>query len=561
MRRPPRLLLHGSMKASFFFPMLLLLSSSSRFLSSCHAFLQTPTRRCFGASSFRMSDTTNNNNAWESMITSPILLQRLKDELPVIYKSGPSEIQALAFEDIQEKQNVILGAETGTGKTLAYLLPWMNALLEERQNAAADESSSSKWDTVQAYAKAVVLVPNKELVQQVLRMALPLAGGSAALVYDGKLLQDNHADDDSLIRLAILPGGMNEPNDYAPFRRCTKPLDLIVSTPAALGPWALNPKHVALFADIQSLIVDEADMLLDGGYVRALEQVLMGFRRADRTIHPTEQRATQYIFVAATLPDSGLRSVDAYLKKKFPSAKYITTANLHNAKHEGLLETQWIALDSKQERMKAVVEMLSLHQQQQDTDGDKTMIFLNSVQDVENASAALQKAGIPVLKYHAKLNLSERTETLDTFRSSTSGQTQILVCTDLASRGLDVPDVTLVIQLQFATNVVTHLHRMGRCGRKNHSKKGRGIIFYSEQEEPLVDVVRQAEEQQEKMTLQQDVMEELTDDLDAEENTTEQPSPSDLAKVQQAFSRKRGFTKKRKKLRRLEEEEEQQQPY
>lgn len=542
----------------FLFPMLLLVSSSSsfssfRFFSSCHAFIQTPTKRLY-ASSLRLRLSETNHNAWDSLITSPILLQRLQDKLPAIYQSGPSEIQSLGFQTIQQGQNVILGAETGTGKTLAYLLPWMNALLEERrqQQSATDKS---KWDTVQAYAKAVVLVPNKELVQQVLRMALPLAGGQAALVYDGKLLQDN-ADDDSLIRLAVLPGGMNEPNDYAPFRRCTKPLDLIVSTPAALGPWALNPKHVALFADIQSLIVDEADMLLDGGYVRALEQVLMGFRRADRTIHPTEQRPTQYVFVAATLPDSGLRSVDAYLKKKFPSAQYITTANLHNAKHEGLLETQWIALDSKQERMKAVVEMLSLHQQQQH-DGEKIMIFLNSVQDVENASAALQKAGIPVLKYHAKLNLSERTETLDTFRSSTSEQTQFLVCTDLASRGLDVPDVTLVIQLQFATNVVTHLHRMGRCGRRNHSKKGRGIIFYSEQEEPLVDVVRQAEEQQEKMTLQQDVMEELTDDLD-EESATE-PSPSDLAKVQQAFSRKRGFTKKRKKLRRLEEEEQQQQ--
>ncbi|GAX11481.1 hypothetical protein FisN_22Lh166 [Fistulifera solaris] len=528
--------------------MLLSSSSSFRFLSSYRAFSTTKRPLASSASSRSLSQ-----NDWTSLITSPILLQRLQSELPTIYRSGPSEIQSLAFSSLQEGRNVILGAETGTGKTLAYLLPWMNAVLEERAR-----TNSSQWDAVQAYAKAVVLVPNKELVQQVVRMALPLAGGPSALMYDGKVLQEND-EDDSLIRLAVLPGGMDEPNDFAPFRRCTKPLDLIVSTPAALGPWALNPKHVAFFADIQTLIVDEADMLLDGGYVRALEQVLMGFRRADRTIHSTEQRPTQYVFVAATLPDSGLRSVDAYLKKKFPSAEYITTANLHNAKHEGLLETQWIALESKQERMKAVVEMLSLHQQQHDTDGEKIMIFLNSVQDVENASAALQRAGISVLKYHAKLNLQERTETLETFRQSTAkGQSSILVCTDLASRGLDVPDVTLVIQLQFATNVVTHLHRMGRCGRRNHSKKGRGIIFYSEKEEPLVNVVRQAEEQQEKMILQQDVMEELTDYSDAEENVT-QPLSSDLAKVQQAFSRKRGFTKKRKKLRRLEEGEEQRQ--
>lgn len=525
-----------------------LLVSSSRFL--CRAFfLQTP--KLYSSSSSSSRRLLSQTNQWNELITSPILLQRLQDQLPAIYQSGPTEIQSLSFQAIQQGHSAIVGAETGTGKTLAYLLPFMNAVLEERQQQQQTTSTSTTWDTVQAYARAVVLVPNKELVQQVLRMALPLAGGPAALVYDGTTLQDTTTNNDdnnnNLIRLAVLPGGLKEPNDYVPFRRSTQPLDLIVTTPAALGPWALSPKHVALFADIQTLFVDEADMLLDGGYVRALEQVLMGFRRA------ASQQSTQYIFVAATLPDAGLRSVDAYLKKKFPAAQYITTANLHNAKHEGLLETQWYEVDSKQERMKVVVEMLQ--QQQQQEEEEKTMIFLNSVQDVENASAALQKAGISVLKYHAKLNLQERTETLEAFRSSAAaavGQ-KILVCTDLASRGLDVPDVSVVIQLQFATNVVTHLHRMGRCGRKNHTKKGRGIIFYSKQEEPLVQVVRQAEEQQEKMTLQQDVEENL---LDGDENER-----NDLAKVQQAFSRKRGFTKKRKKLRRFEEQEELEQEY
>jgi len=109
----------------------------------------------------------------------------------------------------------------------------------------------------------------------------------------------------------------------------------------------------------------------------------------------------------------------------------------------------------------------------------------------------------------------------------------ILVCTDLASRGLDVPGVTAVVQLQFAGNVVAHLHRMGRCGRAGN-KNGKGIIFYGPMEKDLVEVVQEAETQQEKMKLKGDV-------LDEEDKK---------GTVKNAFSRKRGFTKKRKKERR-----------
>lgn len=120
----------------------------------------------------------------------------------------------------------------------------------------------------------------------------------------------------------------------------------------------------------------------------------------------------------------------------------------------------------------------------------------------------------------------------------------VLVCTDLASRGLDIPGVTAVVQLQFAGNVVAHLHRMGRCGRAGN-RNGRGIVFYGAKERELVEVVRDAECQQERMILEGDV-----DELD-EESESEESVPK--GSVKNAFSRKRGFTKKRKKLRRESE--------
>lgn len=157
------------------------------------------------------------------------------------------------------------------------------------------------------------------------------------------------------------------------------------------------------------------------------------------------------------------------------------------------------------------------------------------------------RAGIDNVPYHAKIKLQERAENLDRFRRykadgehDNNNAVSVLVCTDLASRGLDVPGVTAIVQLQFAGNVVAHLHRMGRCGRAGN-RNGRGIVFYSEKERELVEVVRDAEFQQERMMLEGDV-DEIEDD--------ESGDTDSAGSVRSAFSRKRGFTKKRKKLRR-----------
>jgi superfamily II DNA/RNA helicase len=611
---------------------------------------------------------------FESMgITSPVLLQRLQ----AMGLQRPTAVQAAAFQAMDSStlwssssrrntsgnggsidiQDVTIGSETGSGKTLAYLLPLVNDILERKAAAAAAAASSpSTIGLGYDYARAIILVPNKELVQQLVRMALPLAGGPSSLVYgnfgnDASLFKgssrnaDNDVDGNNIpsherVRLAIFPGGLSEPLDFQPFRQrlmmggrntatVAEPVDLIISTPAALGPLGLNNKNIDMFADIPTLVVDEADMLLDGGYLRDLENVLLGFRRADRLVNavswgpkksdngdidedssssssiasPSSSsfmgKRTQHVFVAATLPDFGLRSVDAYLQKRFPRAVRVTMAGMHQARHSGLQsQTVWIEEESKKGRMQQLAEMLKTTSSPQNGSssssssskngllGAKVMVFLNSVDDVEGASQALSRAGINALPYHAKLPLEERTKTLDRFRKykNSSGSSSmndnkkqkknidedgapvaVLVCTDLAARGLDVPGVDVVVQLQFATNVVSHLHRMGRCGRRvldatsndNHNVlvgEGRGIVFYGSTEKHLVRVVQKAEEQQESMVLEGAEVDPAVEEdegkdgegVDSNTATAEAAAGS----VKDAFSRKRGFTKKLKKLKR-----------
>lgn len=539
-------------------------------------------------------------------IQSPILLERIAK----LGLEHPTKVQAESFATIQRGSrsnrgrnddnndnaskisskaiNVILGSETGSGKTLAYLLPLLDDILTQKRQLQQKHEKEDKGQTMKRlsydYARAIVLVPNKELVQQVLRMAIPLCGGPQSVIwnagvvlpendYNNKKNQASHSPPHEQIRLAVFPGGLAEPLDFKPFRDSIAlgggteaPIDILISTPAALGPLALKPKHIDMFADIETLVVDEADMLLDGGYIRPLENVLMGFRRADRLDPSMGVPPTQHIFCAATLPNMGLKSVDAYLQRKFPYAQRVQMSGMHNARHYGLKQaTQWIGpVETKKERMERLIELLQTPSDQGGLLDEKVMVFLNSVEDVEGAQSALDRAGIPSVPYHAKIGLEERSKYLDQFRrfnpnrqggggvdesrkGTTSRSVPVLVCTDLASRGLDVPGVSAVVQLQFSGNVVSHLHRMGRCGRAGQ-RTGQGIVFYTAAEEELVSVVREAEEQQERMVLQGDVDDQFAnaDDFDIDDNENDDNKGRD-GTVQKAFSRKRGFTKKRKK--------------
>lgn len=506
-------------------------------------------------------------------VQSPVLLQRIEriisstqDDVMV----RPSAVQAGSFRTIQSGVDVKIGAETGSGKTMAYLLPIIDDILQRKKKASAEGHDSLNYD----YARAIVLVPNKELANQVVRMAVQLCG-PRSLIWGsgGEIFDDDDSsstvDDSDIVRLGILPGGLKSPDDYRPFRMGVMdptnhpPLDIVITTPASLGPIALSPKNVDLFADVQTLVIDEADMLFDGGYLRQLENVLMGFRRADRLDPSFDVAKTQHVLVAATLPDMGLKSVDAYIQKKFPYATSVTMSGMHNARHYGLKEkTTWIEDDQEElqvnkkrlERLVAMFQKDSIHDDIHNFDdsvgvalaGEKVMIFLNSVDDVDGATNALRRNGVEAVPFHAKIPLAERTSNLDRFRRFVSGSQSsenqpsndessvvpVLVCTDLAARGLDIPGVSAVVQLQFAGNVVTHLHRMGRCGRAGN-RDGRGVIFYGGKESALVEVVREAEFQQDRMVLK-------GNDIDFEEEG--------VGKVQDAFSRKRGFTRKRKKL-------------
>jgi Superfamily II DNA and RNA helicases len=237
-------------------------------------------------------------------IQSPILLQRVHNMLNG-NTSRPSAVQAASFSAITSGKDVSIGAETGSGKTLAYLLPLIDDILTRKQRGVGSTNHKSSTDDEMGgrlgydYARAVILVPNKELANQVLRMAMDLCGGPRSVVWgsDGETVttawnvsvnQDEEEEEEEcdIVRLGILPGGLKSPEDYKPIRMAINdpmnyaPLDIIITTPASLGPIGVNPKNINMFADIETVVIDEADMLLDGGVFASIERCFVGIQES-----------------------------------------------------------------------------------------------------------------------------------------------------------------------------------------------------------------------------------------------------------------------------------------
>ena len=413
-------------------------------------------------------------------------------------KPVSTHIQALSLPPILAGEDVIIGSETGAGKTLAYLIPLLDLARRaaparaeekaremeyylERKAAAKLDAGSGGDNRLSSLAEdfpweapfALVLVPNRQLSDQVLRMA--------------KDVLSSCGDGAGIPKVDALVGAVEE----WPYHPKTRPApDVLVCTPATLSYF---DRDIGLFSRVATLVVDEADMLLEGDYGRHLDRILVAFKRADRLHATRTERPTQYVLSAATLPTYGLKSVEELVKKRFPTATRVNTDLMH--RHHPKLTQAFIeapeALPAKIEMLLRLLEKLQAKATAASGPLPKTMIFVNTAQAATRVQDSLAQAGFPSVPFHKEVKAaSEREDNLRQFREN---EVPLLVCTDLASRGLDIPDVKQVIQVEFAPNVVQHLHRIGRAVRAG--REGRAVNFYDVGSEDLVESLQLAGEE------------------------------------------------------------------
>ncbi|GGX59390.1 hypothetical protein GCM10011309_06370 [Litorimonas cladophorae] len=325
----------------------------------------------------------------------------------------PTPIQAKAIPAALQQRDVLGIAQTGTGKTGAFTLPTMHKLAKGRARARMP--------------RCVIVCPTRELAAQVAKDVEAY----------GKYLK---------LEMALLIGGVSFAEQD---RKLMKGVDILIATPGRLIDQFERGK--ILMTGVQTLIVDEADRMLDMGFIPDIEKIfdMTPFTR-------------QVLFFSATMPSEIKRLVDQFLHQ--PVSIQIARKNM-TAKTVTQRIVRMPSSDPKQKRtaLRWIIEKENV---------DNGIIFCNRKRDVDIVAKSMNVHGHDAAPIHGDLAQSLRTETLNRFRN---GEIKYLVASDVAARGLDVPTVSHVFNYDVPNHSEDYVHRIGRTGRAG--RKGDAIML------------------------------------------------------------------------------------
>ncbi|XP_038223694.1 probable ATP-dependent RNA helicase DDX28 [Dermochelys coriacea] len=361
----------------------------------------------------------------------------------------PTAVQRRAIPALLRGGNALCAAETGSGKTLAYLLPLFQKLLSRPALGPAWPPSP----------RSLVLLPSRELAEQVRSVASSL-GRSVG------------------VRVREIGGGRGMASVKNQLRS-DPDADLLVSTPGALCK-ALRKRMVRL-ERLCCLVLDEADTLLDSTFLDLVEEVLMQAPIAHSPKEVADQWdiKTQLVIVGATFPE-GLGQL---LSKVTNLGRFttLTSQNLHHLLPH--VKQKFIRLKGSDKSS----ELLQLIKDQGPSSG-ALLIFCNNASTVNWLGYILDDHKIKHLRLQGQMPAAMRAGIFTTFQK---GQRDVLICTDLASRGLDTSRVELVVNYDFPSTLQDYLHRVGRVGRVGSAVPGTVVSFVTHRWD--VDLVRKIE--------------------------------------------------------------------
>ncbi|KAI4637101.1 ATP-dependent RNA helicase [Alternaria ventricosa] len=327
-----------------------------------------------------------------------------------------TEIQQKAIPPLLSGRDVLGAAKTGSGKTLAFLIPAIEMLSQLRFKPRNGTG-------------VIVVSPTRELALQIFGVA--------------RELMEPHSQ-----TFGICIGGANR---NAEAEKIRKGLNLIIATPGRLLDHLHNTQGF-VFKNLRSLIIDEADRILEVGFEDEMRSIIK--------ILPTERQTMLFSATQTTkVEDLARISLKA-------GPLYINVD--HRAEHSTVqgLEQGYVLCDSDT-RFRLLFSFLKKHQKK------KVIVFLSSCASVDFYSELLNYIDLPVLGLHGKLKQQARTNRFFEFVNAQSGT---LICTDVAARGLDIPEVDWVIQFDPPDDPRDYIHRVGRTARGANGK-GRSLMF------------------------------------------------------------------------------------
>ena len=333
----------------------------------------------------------------------------------------PTPIQAQSIPHLLAGHDLLGCAQTGTGKTAAFALPILERLA--RQPRAAGRRGP----------RALVLAPTRELALQILE----------GFETYGRFLP---------IKAAAVFGGVGQGPQVEAFRR---DVDVIVATPGRLID--LMGQGVARFEAVEVLVLDEADRMLDMGFIEPIRRILGGL-----------PRRRQNLMFSATMPPEIARLADSILVNpvRVAVAPAATTADK---------VAQWVLHVASGDKRALLGEVL------RDPTMTRVLVFTRTKHGANRVAADLERKGVEAAAIHGNKSQNARQRALESFRS---GETRVLVATNIAARGIDVDGITHVINFEIPSEPETYVHRIGRTARAGAS--GIALSFCDSEERPAL---------------------------------------------------------------------------
>jgi ATP-dependent RNA helicase RhlE len=331
----------------------------------------------------------------------------------------PTPIQADAIPLVLAGRDVLGCAQTGTGKTAAFALPVLQRLSDR----------SVRVTTPAGCVRALVLCPTRELAQQI-NESFRTYGRYAG------------------VRQTVVFGGVKQGSQV---RALQAGVDILIATPGRLLD--LMGQSLVSVARTEILVLDEADRMLDMGFLPDLRRILAQVPRQRQTL-----------LFSATMPPPIRKLAGDILHHPVPVQVARVSSPAPSVAH-------WVHHVEKREKATLLMRLLA------QTPHTRALVFTRTKHGADKVVRQLVKAGVPAAALHGNKSQGARTRALGEFRSA---RTPVLVATDIAARGLDVEDISHVINYDLTPEPETYVHRIGRTGRAGAA--GTAVSFCTSQE-------------------------------------------------------------------------------
>ncbi len=334
----------------------------------------------------------------------------------------PTDIQFKAIPPILKGEDVLAIAQTGTGKTAAFVIPVVNTLLKDNKGSGT---------------RCLVMVPTRELGIQISQVFEEVSRGTG-------------------LKTSCIYGGVEQDPQI---KRLVEGTDILVATPGRM--FDLASQGFLKLDQIKILILDEADHMLDLGFINDIRQLVTKLPKRRQTLFFSATIDHQIKKLAYSMVKDAIR---IQISPKDPVSK--------NIDHF----VAFIEMDDKRFFLERIVR---------EHPDSKILVFVRTKVRAERVSAALERVEIKSITMHGDKDQKEREQALNKF---SKGEINILIATDVTARGIDIPNVEYVINYDLPEKAENYVHRVGRTGRA--TKRGTAISFCSEGEKTVLEEIQ-----------------------------------------------------------------------